>query len=73
MKIVEFNKNVFAVNDGTISVPGIGFCFPDRTCGKPEDLQYIHVTEVKDMSGNGKSYGFYKWEPAEYRSPTEYG
>lgn len=71
MKIVEFNKNVFAVNDGTISVPGIGFCFPDRTCGKPEDGQYIHVTEVKDMSGNGKSYGFYKWEPAEYHSPTE--
>lgn len=71
MKTIKYNENIFAINDGTISVPGIGFCFPDKICGKPEDGQYIHITEVKDMSNPNKSYGFYKWEPAEYCSPTE--
>ena len=63
------NAQYWAKN-GTILIPGIGYCFPDRSGKTPED-GCILVKEVTVIEKGNKKYGFYTWEPSSYVDPTE--
>lgn len=60
------DTDLVAVVEGTrhtVLVPGVGYCFPDRSCAAPETGDVVHVIYVIDMGHRGKQFGYYIWEP----------
>lgn len=68
---MKLNLKFFVQENGSVMVPGTGWCFPARGEKTPKNGACILIKEVVPVKKNGKSYGFYRWVPTDYSDPTE--